>query len=106
VLTVGVMLALAFLGFTNFAHALPVNDKVLHFACFGLATAVFYFIVDVEECVGVLRGMGAGADGVQRGAQDLVLAACVAHVHGVRVPVLRWDPVRVRPGDAAGMSSV
>jgi hypothetical protein len=49
--TAGVMLVLAFLGFTNAAHALPVNDKVLHFVCFGLATGIFYFIVDVEECV-------------------------------------------------------
>jgi hypothetical protein len=42
---------LALLGFTNFSRALPLNDKVLHFLCFSIATAVFYFIVDVEECV-------------------------------------------------------
>jgi hypothetical protein len=45
------MVMLAFLGFTNFSHALPLNDKLLHFICFALATGVFYFIVDVEECV-------------------------------------------------------
>ncbi|KAF7428276.1 hypothetical protein PC9H_007497 [Pleurotus ostreatus] len=49
VLTTLVMIILAFLGFTNFAHALPLNDKILHFVCFMLATGVFYFIFDVEE---------------------------------------------------------
>ncbi|KAF7363491.1 hypothetical protein MSAN_01005200 [Mycena sanguinolenta] len=44
-----VMFVLAFLGFTNFSRSLPLNDKALHFLCFGLATAVFYFIIDVEE---------------------------------------------------------
>jgi len=44
-----IMLLLAFLGFTNFSRSLPLNDKALHFLCFGLATAVFYFIFDVEE---------------------------------------------------------
>ncbi|KAH6914343.1 hypothetical protein BKA70DRAFT_1369641 [Coprinopsis sp. MPI-PUGE-AT-0042] len=43
------MILLAFLGFTNFSRALPLNDKLLHFFCFGIATAVFYFIIDVEE---------------------------------------------------------
>jgi len=49
VLTILIMLALAFLGFTNVVHGLPVNDKLLHFFCLGTATAVFYFIFDVEE---------------------------------------------------------
>ncbi|KAJ7685247.1 hypothetical protein DFH06DRAFT_36169 [Mycena polygramma] len=44
-----VMFMLAFLGFTNFSRALPINDKLLHFSCFGLASGVFYFIFDVEE---------------------------------------------------------
>ncbi|KAI0030804.1 hypothetical protein K488DRAFT_53419 [Vararia minispora EC-137] len=44
-----VMVTLAFLGLTNWAHALPVNDKLLHFVCLGLATFLFYFITDVEE---------------------------------------------------------
>lgn len=44
-----IMVILAFLGFTNFSRALPLNDKLLHFFCFGIATAVFYFILDVEE---------------------------------------------------------
>lgn len=44
------MTILALLGFTNIS-ALPLNDKFLHFLCFSIATAVFYFIVDVEECV-------------------------------------------------------
>ncbi|KAI0786676.1 hypothetical protein C8Q75DRAFT_770949 [Abortiporus biennis] len=43
------MITLAFLGFTNFAHSLPFNDKLLHFFCLMLATGVFYFIFDVEE---------------------------------------------------------
>ncbi|CAA7261737.1 unnamed protein product [Cyclocybe aegerita] len=43
------MIILAFLGFTNFSRALPLNDKLLHFICFCIATAVFYFIIDVEE---------------------------------------------------------
>ena len=49
VFTALVMIALAFLGFTNFSHALPLNDKMLHFICLMLATGVFYFIFDVEE---------------------------------------------------------
>ncbi|KAE9411210.1 hypothetical protein BT96DRAFT_869838 [Gymnopus androsaceus JB14] len=43
------MLILGFLGFTNFSHSLPLNDKLLHFICFFIATTVFYFIFDVEE---------------------------------------------------------
>lgn len=49
VLTILIMLSLAFLGFTNFTHAIPLNDKLLHFFCLGNATGVFYFIFDVEE---------------------------------------------------------
>jgi len=49
VFTTIIMLILAFLGFTNFSHSLPLNDKLLHFLCFCIATAVFYFIIDVEE---------------------------------------------------------
>jgi len=49
VLTFLIMLSLAFLGFTNFTHAIPLNDKLLHFFCLGIATGVFYFIFDVEE---------------------------------------------------------
>lgn len=49
VFTCLIILVLAFLGFTNFSHSLPVNDKVLHFVCMGIATAVFYFIFDPEE---------------------------------------------------------
>ena len=47
--TVLIMLSLAFLGFTNVAHVFPLNDKLLHFFCLGMATGVFYFIFDVEE---------------------------------------------------------
>jgi len=43
------MLTLAMLGFSNFSRSLPLNDKLLHLICFCLATAVFYFIFDVEE---------------------------------------------------------
>ncbi|KAI0645916.1 hypothetical protein C8Q79DRAFT_966999 [Trametes meyenii] len=49
VFTCLILVSLALLGFTNFSHALPLNDKVLHFLCMGVATAVFYFIFDVEE---------------------------------------------------------
>ncbi|KAF9650868.1 hypothetical protein BDM02DRAFT_1211069 [Thelephora ganbajun] len=49
VFTFIVMLVLAFLGFTNFSHSLPLNDKLLHFMCLGIATGVFYFIFDVEN---------------------------------------------------------
>jgi len=28
---------------------LPLNDKILHFACMGAATGIFYWIVDVDE---------------------------------------------------------
>ncbi|KAH9858967.1 hypothetical protein C2E23DRAFT_800768 [Lenzites betulinus] len=44
-----ILISLALLGFTNFSHALPLNDKVLHFLCMDIATGVFYFIFDVEE---------------------------------------------------------
>ncbi|KAF5321403.1 hypothetical protein D9619_001440 [Psilocybe cf. subviscida] len=47
--TCAIMVILAFLGFTNFSRALPINDKILHFLCFGVATGVFYFIIDVDE---------------------------------------------------------
>ncbi|EJU04288.1 hypothetical protein DACRYDRAFT_114641 [Dacryopinax primogenitus] len=43
------MIFLAFLGFTNVVHDVPVNDKVMHFVCLGLATGLVYFIFDVEE---------------------------------------------------------
>jgi len=43
------MMILAFLGFTDLSHRLPLNDKLLHFFCLGIATGVFYFIFDVEE---------------------------------------------------------
>ncbi|KAF8894091.1 hypothetical protein BD779DRAFT_1505213 [Infundibulicybe gibba] len=49
VFTCVIMVLLAFLGFTNFSRSLPLNDKLLHFLCFCLATGVFYFIIDVEE---------------------------------------------------------
>jgi len=44
------MVVLAFLGFRE-QRALPLNDKLLHFLCFMIATGVFYFIVDIEEYV-------------------------------------------------------
>ncbi|KXN90995.1 hypothetical protein AN958_03062 [Leucoagaricus sp. SymC.cos] len=49
VFTCAVMVLLAFLGFTDFSRALSLNDKLLHFLCFMVATGVFYFIVDIEE---------------------------------------------------------
>ncbi|KDQ10071.1 hypothetical protein BOTBODRAFT_500852 [Botryobasidium botryosum FD-172 SS1] len=47
--TTVVMLILGLLGFTNIPHAFSINDKVLHFVCFTIATGVFYFIFDVDE---------------------------------------------------------
>ncbi|PCH43380.1 hypothetical protein WOLCODRAFT_25874 [Wolfiporia cocos MD-104 SS10] len=49
VFTLVIMVMLGLLGFTNFSHALPLNDKLLHFVCLCVATGVFYFIFDVEE---------------------------------------------------------
>jgi len=49
VFTFAVMLVLSFLGFTTVADGLPVNDKILHFLCLGLATGLVYFIFDVDE---------------------------------------------------------
>ncbi|KAI9455456.1 hypothetical protein BJY52DRAFT_1098012, partial [Lactarius psammicola] len=49
VLTILIMLTLGLLGLTNIAHSFPLNDKLLHFFCMGIATGVFYFIFDVEE---------------------------------------------------------
>lgn len=51
ILTCIIVVVLAFLGFTNFKDALPINDKILHFLCFCFATFVFYFIVDMDEYV-------------------------------------------------------
>lgn len=36
-------------GFTDIAEEWPLNDKLLHFICFTMATAVFYFVIDVDE---------------------------------------------------------
>ncbi|EGO00105.1 hypothetical protein SERLA73DRAFT_180538 [Serpula lacrymans var. lacrymans S7.3] len=47
--TCAIMVILAFLSFTNVSRSLPLNDKLLHFICFCIATGVFYFIFDVEE---------------------------------------------------------
>jgi hypothetical protein len=44
-----IMILLAMLGFTDVTGSLPLNDKILHFICLGLATGVFYFIFDVDE---------------------------------------------------------
>ncbi|KIY74329.1 hypothetical protein CYLTODRAFT_2605 [Cylindrobasidium torrendii FP15055 ss-10] len=49
VFTVGVMVTLSLLGVTGVHRIFPVDRKVLHFICFSLSTAVFYFIFDVEE---------------------------------------------------------
>ncbi|KAH7916560.1 hypothetical protein BJ138DRAFT_1139333 [Hygrophoropsis aurantiaca] len=49
IFTCVIMVLLAFLSFTNFSRSLPLNDKLLHFICFCIATGVFYFIFDVEE---------------------------------------------------------
>lgn len=48
-LTALVLLFLALLGFTSIADEWPLNDKILHFLCFMVATAVFYFILDVDD---------------------------------------------------------
>ena len=38
------MILLGLLGFTNVSHVVPLNDKILHFVCMFVATAVFYFV--------------------------------------------------------------
>jgi len=43
------MVFLALLGFTDIAKKFPLNEKILHFLCLGVATGVFYFIIDVNE---------------------------------------------------------
>ncbi|PVG00400.1 hypothetical protein CPB86DRAFT_805868 [Serendipita vermifera] len=48
-LTALVLLFLGLIGFTNIADEWPLNDKLLHFLCMGLATAVFYFVLEVDE---------------------------------------------------------
>ena len=47
------LVILGVLGFSNLSHGLPINDKLLHFFCFMLATGIFYFIFDIEEYVSV-----------------------------------------------------
>jgi hypothetical protein len=51
VFTCIVMVVLAFLGYSS---PLPLNDKLQHFLCFSIATGIFYFIFDVDECVVLL----------------------------------------------------
>ncbi|KAF8320714.1 hypothetical protein DL93DRAFT_1725514 [Clavulina sp. PMI_390] len=47
--TVLTMLLLAFIGFTNVARGVPINDKILHFFCLGFATGLFYWCFEPEE---------------------------------------------------------
>jgi len=44
-----VMVMLAFLGFTDIGNSLPLNDKLLHFLCLGIATGVLFWVFDVDE---------------------------------------------------------
>jgi hypothetical protein len=39
----------ALLGFTDYSHGVPVNDKVQHAVAFFTATLLFYFVFDVDE---------------------------------------------------------
>lgn len=87
------MLILAFLGFTNAAHGLPINNKLLHFFCLCLATGVFYFIFDVEEYVPsslrvVIIVMKIST---QRCTPHMVLAERAAHIHWRYMLLSRWD---------------
>ena len=91
------MLILAFLGFTNAAHGLPVNDKLLHFFCLCLATGVFYFIFDVEEYVPTSLRLVSNVITMemQRCTSHMVLAECAAHIHRGNLLLPRWNCQRV-----------
>ena len=103
VLTCLVMFVLAFLGFTNFSHALPLNDKLLHFLCFMVATGVFYFIFDVEECVAISVCVGRSVNKVQGGKTDMDLATCRPDHDWLLLFLLRRHTERVRAVDATGV---
>ncbi|CAO1622365.1 unnamed protein product [Parajaminaea phylloscopi] len=49
VLNVLDLVLLGLLGFHPAGSSVPINDKVLHFVCFFLATALFYAVWDVDE---------------------------------------------------------
>jgi len=49
VLTCLTIILLGLLGFTNIARSLPLNDKILHFICLGIATGLFYWCFEPEE---------------------------------------------------------
>lgn len=86
------MFILAFLGFTNFSRSLPLNDKLLHFICFCVATGVFYFIFDVEEYVLPSNISFLNIDRYLQGfSQNLVLETCGINMHYDRVLLLRRD---------------
>ena len=97
------MFVLAFLGFTNFSHALPLNDKLLHFLCFMVATGVFYFIFDVEECVAISVCVGRSVNKVQGGKTDMDLATCRPDHDRLLLFLLRRYTERVRAIHATGV---
>jgi hypothetical protein len=93
------MVLLAFLGFTDFSRALSLNDKLLHFLCFMIATGVFYFIVDIEEYVSLPFSLSLIlyvddvnlCDGVQECKKSMVLEILQPHIHALHVFLLWWD---------------
>jgi len=87
-----IMVVLAFLGFTNFSRSLPLNDKLLHFLCFCIATGVFYFIIDVEECVVNCYGttMFIQILSQQECKTNMVLEAFSINFHRIHMFLLWW----------------
>ena len=92
-----IMTILALLGFTNFSRALPINDKFLHFLCFSIATAVFYFIVDVEECVINVTGLSHLSNSfIQELKKDMVLETLCFDLYNIHMSLLWWNSQRIR----------
>jgi len=94
------MVALAFLGFRE-QRTLPLNDKLLHFLCFMIATGAFYFIVDIEEYVllrvSIQRCLANNGLSpfmctyCQECEENMVLEIFQPHLHVNHLLLLWWD---------------
>ena len=98
VFTCLIMVVLAFLGFTKFSRALPLHDKLLHFLCFCIATGVFYFIIDVEECVVNITVSLHLLNYSQECETNMVLATFSINLHRIHMFLLRWYTKRIYTG--------
>lgn len=70
-----------------------MNDKILHFLSFCIASGVFYFIFDADECVlsmilydgtGLIHGFPQGC------AENMVLEVFWTVFDDIFLYVLRW----------------